>query len=697
MINFLGGQTKGGNQRWLLWLSVLAGVLTFSLLNLLLMLLLPGVSAGGGRRAAANPTRAMMLINGLAAVLAIVITPYLLRIFDNMQQRVTRQNNELRSLHAIDTTISAELNLETILTVAVRELTLAVDGEFGAMWLFDEGGQKSPLAASFYNIPPLVQTLMRERFGEGASGFVARTGAPVRRQDLERTWNTDRVASTLKARNTVAIPIRWQDRVLGVFTVGNRGGALAVGDGFTAEDEELLVAISTTIGVAIQNARLYAETQRRGEMLRALVSRTGEAIEASSDMPRLMQILADEAARILNTPRIAVYVHDGLKEQFVPLAAHDELTDDNAPSLPQFFDQPIPTDLVRQSLGEVADAGREGAPLRALDNVSQALGLPPGQVAFLDGPGAVFVLRARDRRGIGLLCLRERGPRPLSSEIAAFARALAAQASVALENAQLGEQLRAAADRDRNIAETFQRSMLPNVPPRVGGFEFAHKYQAALAESDLGGDFFDLFLLDKDRVGIVMADVSGKGLNAAVQTAMVKYTLRGFALENADAPGKALECVNDVLCSGMSNYEGFVTLFYGVLHTQTGELVCVNAGHEPPLMRSDAGPSVGTVDSGDGMALGCLGGVPYEEKRIQMQPGDRLLLHTDGLTEARSPSGEFLTQEGVKQFLLAQTGQADDDVENIYEEARAYAGDALRDDVAMLLLYRMPLVSASTP
>ena len=687
LMNFSFLQLFGSRAGGVSWLSALAGILLFSLFSLVLTFLLPG--------AFAHSTHAALAINGVAALLSIVIAPFLLKTFDRMQQTLTRQNSELRSLHVIDRAIAGTMDLPTILQVAIKEVTLAVDGEFGALWLLSENDRPEPVAQAFYNISPGMQFALAERLGTGAADLARRTGVTQRRHGLEDSWKTDRAASLLKMRNVLVVPILQRELVLGLVLVGNRGGALTPLEGFSEDDQTLLEAVSATVGVAVENARLYRETLRRDEILRALVARTGEAVEASSDAPLLMQILADEAARILSCHRVAVYGYDDEARQFVPLAAHDaeavrDETEKGRALRHSFYDNALAR-TVEDLPGRVARGiTGDDAPAHYVENAAAALGLNAKNAAFLNSPGYLFVLRSRDQRAIGLLCLLDTGPRLRQSDSAGFALALAAQASVTLENARLFAALQAAHDRQRDIAETLQKSLLPIVPDRAETIEFAHKYQAALEESLIGGDFYDLFSLGEHRLGIVMADVSGKGLKAAVQTAMLKYTLRGFALETPDSPGAVLARVNDVLCSPMSSHDGFVTLFYAVLNTQTGDLVYASAGHEPPLHRATQTGQTQPLPAGDGLALGCLPGIPYGECRMALAPGDLLLLYTDGLTEARAADQSFLGLDGLAALLPQTDVSAEAAVAAIYDAVTAFAANVRRDDVAMLALRRLP-------
>jgi len=669
-------------------LPALIGILLFSVVSLLLTVILP-----------THSTRAAIILDISAAVLAVVIAPFVMRAVDQMQQRVTRQNNELRSLHAIDRAISGTLDLQTILAVAVKEVTLSVDGEFGALWLLAENGVwAAPAASAYYNLTPGMQIALTQRLGTGVQDLSRRTGVVQRRHGLDETWKTDRAAAALKMRSEIVVPIMHGETVLGLVQVGNRGGSLSPLSGFTEDDEKLLGDIGATISVAVQHAQLYQKTLRRDEILRGLIARTGDAIAASSDTPLLMQILADDAARILGCRRVAVYAYEPDQQRFVPLAAHEDgaerdETGKGRAVLQSFHDQPLrlPLDNLPHALTAGPPAGSTEPPSRYVQNAPTALGLEPKDAPFLNSPGYVFVLRSRDQRGIGLLCLLDAAPHLRQPDAAGFARALAAQASVTLEGARLFSALEASYQRERLIASRFQESLLPIVPKGAEDcFEFDSEYQAALDESFIGGDFFDLFSLGKHKRGIVMADVSGKGLKAAVQTAMLKYTLRGFALENPDAPAQVLARVNDVLCSPMSSHDGFVTLFYAVVDTRTGEMVYANAGHEPPLLREAASGTVSPIPQGDGLAFGAMGGVVYEECHAALAPGDLLLLYTDGLTEARADSGAFLELDGLAALMPRADVSAGECVRAVYAGVSAFAGDVRRDDIAMLVLRRLP-------
>jgi serine phosphatase RsbU (regulator of sigma subunit) len=674
--NFPKLSPAASSLRWLQWVAILIAVGLFGALSLLITVLFPWQQH--------HAESALVWINGIAALLAIVIAPYLLRTFEQMQQNAERDNSELRTQHAIDRAINAQYDLNAILQVAVTEATRALDADMGALVLWREGRTTQIEARVVFGITEAMQTTLGGLLNERLRAL-ARTGAIMRQTDLDGSWQNDQLNSSLKLRNLVAVPVSYQERSLGLLMLGNRSGALAPGQGFSADDVALLEAVAGTVAVAIQNARFVRESRRRGTMLRALVAHTGAAIADQSDTAGLMRLFAESAATILGCSRVAVYSHDDTNDLLVPLAAVDHRTGQGESAIAHFAAQPLPAGFVLLSLR--AD-GRPDTEPRVFTQTQSALVLPQGSGDFLAGPGTVFLLTARDRRCLGILVF---GDLPSGEEVAEFALALAAQAGVTLENAHLFSEMSHLYQREKRIAGKLQENLLPDIPARAGGFEFAKEYRAALGEAEIGGDFLDLFPLGPDRVGFVMADVSGKGLQAAVQTAAVKYTLRAFAHQHPCAPGQVLALVNEVLCSAMSVHDGFITLFFGSLNTETGELTWASAGHEPPLLRRADGEAILKLQADDGMVLGALPGIVYEDHTLVLGSNDLMLLYTDGVTEARDPHGDFLGLDGLLRLLPAAGQPATSALTRLTARLRDFSADTQRDDIAMLLVRRNEL------
>lgn len=205
---------------------------------------------------------------------------------------------------------------------------------------------------------------------------------------------------------------------------------------------------------------------------------------------------------------------------------------------------------------------------------------------------------------------------------------VASQAAVGVENMRLRQEAveRARLERELQLAANVQQRLLPTEPPALAGWEIASLWQAARS---VGGDFFDFIPLGHDRLGIVIADVSGKGLPAALFMMLSRTVVRACAARGS-RPASALERANRLICADA--HEGmFVTLFYAVLERHTGGLTFGNAGHNPPLLSSAAGTS---PIEGHSRALGITTPWAAHEQRCTLSHGDVLVLYTDGVTEA---------------------------------------------------------------
>lgn len=189
-----------------------------------------------------------------------------------------------------------------------------------------------------------------------------------------------------------------------------------------------------------------------------------------------------------------------------------------------------------------------------------------------------------------------------------------------------------------NVASEIQQSILPR--------DFIHDAQVELfakmtAAKEIGGDFYDFFWLDseKTRLALVIADVSGKGVAAALFMTVSRTLIRAHAYNHPQGTGACLSKVNEVLEKDNTNVM-FVTTFYAILDIKTGVLTFTNAGHNPPhIIRK--GAKVETLTKNHGMALGVMADQTYLEDQITLQPGDTFFLYTDGVTEAESTDGSF--------------------------------------------------------
>lgn len=260
-------------------------------------------------------------------------------------------------------------------------------------------------------------------------------------------------------------------------------------------------------------------------------------------------------------------------------------------------------------------------------------------------------------------------------------KAVAAQAAAAIENARLlAESLEAAAlEKQVAMAVDVQQRMVPKRSPKLEGIDLAFAYVPCF---ELGGDLFDFIELPQSNVGLVIADVSGKGVPASLIMASVRASLRAH-VDNIYYLYEVMRRVNQMLCRDTKVGE-FVTLFYGVLDVSTRRLTYCNAGHPPPLLLRDG--RVSELASNN-MVLGIDPAEPYEQVVFELRTGDILLMYTDGLTDAMN----FQRQTWGKARLIeafAKGGASAEAVsQTILWEMRRFAGLTERnDDVTMIVL-----------
>jgi sigma-B regulation protein RsbU (phosphoserine phosphatase) len=200
----------------------------------------------------------------------------------------------------------------------------------------------------------------------------------------------------------------------------------------------------------------------------------------------------------------------------------------------------------------------------------------------------------------------------------------------------------------------------------------------------VAGDFYDFFLIDKDTLVILIADVSGKGVPAALFMVIAKTLIKNNALYNM-SPKEVFETVNNLLC--VNNEEGmFVTVFMAYLDIPTGKFTCVNAGHNPPLIKQ--GDDFGWLKIKPGLVLGGMEDMRYNQEELTLRSGDEVYLYTDGVTEAMNPRRELFTDP---RLLNAANVYKDLDLKgfavSIKSEIDKFAEGAKQaDDITMLVL-----------
>jgi PAS domain S-box-containing protein len=417
-------------------------------------------------------------------------------------------------------------------------------------------------------------------------------------------------------------------------------------------------------------ARKTAEIELRARAEReAVLNRIGEAIRASTDPDEIQRAAIAGLGEALEADRCFFAHYD---------AATDMIT--------------VGEDWHRSELPSVAGRYRFADLHLNLEKLYPAKGalvvadtrngiLPPDAAAALEQYGTRALLSIGLFGDGGALVASVNltvtgGPREWTADEVSLTEAVAAQLRAAVEAARLR-------DREHRIAERLQEALHPTASP-VPCLDLEVYYQPALDEANIGGDFFDVFPVDENRYALVVADLSGKGLDAATQVATIRNMLRTL-LYTQRTIAEAVKDLNALLVR-YRLLKGFATLFVGIYDETARTLVYVSCGQEPGLVcRAAAGkmwelPPTGPV-------LGAFAGATYTETRVELIPGDVLALFTDGLTEARLSRKVLMGLDGVSAILREQASRcttAAELVGGLMEGIRTRSRGGIRDDVCLL-------------
>src|SRR5215218_4652784 len=252
--------------------------------------------------------------------------------------------------------------------------------------------------------------------------------------------------------------------------------------------------------------------------------------------------------------------------------------------------------------------------------------------------------------------------------------AMAKQQEVAQERERIEQELR--------VARLIQHTLLPKSLPELEGHQIAVYYQPA---REVGGDFYDFLDLPDGRLGLIVGDVSGKGVPAAIVMAITRTLLRAAYRMGSPAPGEILEQVNNILYRDIPA-NMFVTCLAAILDSRSGRLQYANAGHDLPYVRHADG--VGRLRA-RGMPLGLMPGMSYEQKEITLEPGESVLLYSDGLVEAHDPRREMFGFPRLQGFVGAHPDAATL-IDSLLAELERFTGEEWEqeDDITLLTLQR---------
>jgi sigma-B regulation protein RsbU (phosphoserine phosphatase) len=535
----------------------------------------------------------------------------------------------IRLLMTVAEEMSSTLDLDAVLRRVARRLKEHVGYDTFGVLLLDPLGQELRIRFG-EGYPPDVIRNWRFGLGQGIVGTAAQTGKAVRVADVRRDPRYIDAGEGVAAE--LAIPLIVKNRTIGVLDVGSRQPGY-----FTESHQCLLTLLAGRVATSIENARLFENLQEQARTL-SLLHEVSRELTSILDREELLGRVAQLVKRLIDYDLFNVQLWDEEAQLLRPsfmLHQGERVVDQN--------DHPL-------GYGISGTAAALRQPVR-VPNVH----LDPRYVACWLGEEARSELAVplvfKDRL-IGVIDLESTRYNAFSEHHEQMLSTLASYVAIALENARLYEKVVESEKRlesDLSTAREIQRSLLPDAAPRVPGLSLAFAYKPA---RHVGGDVYDILPYGDGRVAIAVGDVSGKGAAAALYGSLAVGILRGHVVEHPCEPEEMLAQLNQHLRQPRLTNR-FVAMCFSVYDSSSRVLTVANAGFtRPRLLRRGQVEEVGV----DGVPLGLLPDIRYEQKKLALQVGDAVIFCSDGIHECVNGRLEEFGDSRLEEILVELGG-----------------------------------------
>jgi serine phosphatase RsbU (regulator of sigma subunit) len=572
----------------------------------------------------------------------------------------------LRTLAALGAhtggTVHAASNFNALVRAASRHLRRLSGAARVRIWITRRSGRR--LEGREFPADEAAPVLYRAAQGEGLAGYCVEHGETLR-------LNSGDSPPTLRGelpefRNAVVVPLFRRGDVFGAVEFLDKLG----GKPFRTADLDPLEAASEQVAFALDNALLYEDSERRS-LEKEVLLEVSRALAAPLDLDEVFRAIFDALREVVKYDAAAIYLVN---------KATQNLEVVSATGFPEGSDDAFKLQVGQGLVGWVAKTGEPVIVPDVLRDPRYVAARPETRSEL----AAPLTLRGRT---LGVFNLERDIEDAYHEGHLELLMAFAAQAAVALERARMTRELldRRRLEKELAIARDIQLSFLPGTNPQVPGFDVAG---TSRAHDEVGGDYYDFIPVSDTRLGLAIADVSGKGIPAALLMAGFRMSLLA-EIRNEFAIRAVMRKVGTLLFESTER-DRFVTAFYGVLDYKNRVLIFSNAGHDPPiLLRAD-----GTIEylMDGGVALGVLADARYEERPIALMPGDVLVMYTDGVSEAAPSDGPMFGHVRIEETARRLAGLSSAEILNgIVEAVVEWAGErGPSDDLTLVVVKVKP-------
>jgi len=582
------------------------------------------------------------------------------------------------SLREVAGLISADASVDDVLEAILSELDRNLPVDISAIWLMEEDElylaachncDEGVLEQTLYDTPESYEELLNALYSEH----------PQIRRSTDPIWITGIAAGFDKDYSALAVPLRLGSQPLGVITLAHHTSGR-----YGHEAQGMTTTFASYAAVAIENARLYDNAQEQAYASAALLQ-VAQAVVSLNDLDEILGTIIRILPILVGVGRVALYQWENEKDVFRPAQQYGLSEEDDALFWGRSF-----------SSGDFAflDACRDETGLRACQLDDQRglqawISLDPAKEVNLGNPSAfLFAVPIAVKDALyGVMLIEEAdGGLRFRARRLEIITGIAQQVALAIQNDLLQKEMvvRERLETEVQLARQIQQTFIPEFLPQFENWELAARWKTA---RQVGGDFYDVFDLPNNKLGLFIADVADKGVPAALFMALTRTLIHAAVIETT-SPAEALTRVNELLLPD-TKQGMFVTAVYAVLDMNTNELTYVNAGHNPPLwVKQD-----GTIEklTRSGVALGAAEDAHMEERTISLNSEDHVLFYTDGLTESFNYEGDFYGDDGLIGAIRSSHSSSASDLLNVVEKSLLdFVQDMPpADDLTMLALRRV--------
>jgi len=526
--------------------------------------------------------------------------------------------------------LGSTLELDELLRRVSGDVEKLVDYDTFAVLLVEDLGQELyfHFAAGY---PDDVVQKWRFGMGQGIVGIAAQDQQILRIGDVaaDRRY----IGAAPQVRSEMAIPLVVKGRTIGVLDVGSEKP-----DHFSEQHERLLTFLAGHLANSIENARLYSSVRDQARML-SLLHESSRELTSILDREKLLRTVAELVKRLVDYQLFSVM----LWNEDTQVLEH---------TFALGFDSRFcKKDGFALGYGVTGNAAALRQPIRVPNVHLNPHYMDCGHGVEVRSELAVPLV-FKDRL-IGVLDLESVEYNAFSEQHEQMLSTLASYIAVALENARLYEKVSADERRlesDLETAREMQKGLLPGSVPQVDGLDIGFRYEPA---RQLGGDFYDFLPYGKDRLAIAVGDVAGKGTPAALYGSMAVGILRGRVVEKTWEPGEMLGEINRQLDRNRIDNR-FVAMLFAVFDSSDRSLTLANGGCPRPVLVRDGKVEELKVE---GMPLGMLPSVEHKQLRLELQPGDVVVISSDGIGESLGRNREEFGVRKLQALLIEQAGR----------------------------------------